>query len=191
MKIIELFGKYVTLQQKKKILVDKLQIDAVKLSTHLSKVFGNGLKYNHRSNFYKVEDDVFADINRKCDCNRYYYNTEFKSNKFILSPYAFKFEIVIFEGRKNAGVVFMTLNIIKGAGLNNPTRKKSSKQDIENEFVNDIFYYFNTIKDLEISKQSGNNIKYNIYDENIDDLINQISLEDFEMKLVAKKYNIG
>ena len=44
MKIIELFGKYVTLQQKKKILVDKLQIDAVKLSTHLSKVFGNGLK---------------------------------------------------------------------------------------------------------------------------------------------------
>ena len=32
---------------------------------------------------------------------------------------------------------------------------------------------------------------YNIYDENIDDLINQISLEDFEMKLVAKKYNIG
>ena len=85
----------------------------------------------------------------------------------------------------------MTLNIIKGAGLNNPTRKKSSKQDIENEFVNDIFYYFNTIKDLEISKQSGNNIKYNIYDENIDDLINQISLEDFEMKLVAKKYNIG
>ena len=115
MRYINIFDKYVTLNQKKEILLNKLKSDAIRLTNHLCEVFGEGFKYRYETKFYNIDDDVYSDINTKCNCNTYHYDTEFKSSKNILSPYSFKFEIYISESRNKTGGVFMLLKIKKGS----------------------------------------------------------------------------
>ena len=53
-----------------------------------------------------------------------------------------------------------------------------------------IFDYFKTLKGLEIRLYDEHRVMFNIIDKNIDNLINQIYKEDFDLKYQASKYNI-